>query len=54
MPGPKDTQLIAAGPVMLAILLPSAARANGYHFKDALRPHGHARTLSAKLADANS
>jgi hypothetical protein len=54
MPGPKVMRLRAAGVVMLAVLLPSATQADIYHFKDALRPHRHARTLSAKLADAKS
>jgi hypothetical protein len=54
MPGPKVTRLSAAGAVTLAVLLSSATQADSYHFKDALRSHGHARTISAKLADANS
>jgi hypothetical protein len=30
------------------------ARADTWVFKDALRPHGHSRPMSAKLADAHS
>jgi hypothetical protein len=54
MLGSKVTRLSAAGVVMFAVVLPSSTQADSYHFKDALRPHGHARTLSTKLADANS
>jgi hypothetical protein len=54
MLGPKVTRLSAAGVVTLGVLLPSASQADSYHFKDELRPHGQARTLSAKLADAKS
>lgn len=39
---------------MLTVLLSSAAQADTYHFKDVLRPHGHARSLSAKFADGRS
>jgi hypothetical protein len=54
MPGPKVTRSGAAGVVMLAALSPSARQADSYHFKDVLRPHRHARTISAELADAQS
>jgi len=41
--------------IVLVILSVGAAQAeDGYHFKDVLRPNGHERSLSAKLADGRS
>ena len=52
MSGPKAARLTVAATVMLAILPLSAAQAaDTYYFKDILRPHGQARSMSAKLAD---
>ena len=55
MSGPKVARLTGAATVMLAILPLSAAQAaDTYYFKDILRPHGQARSMSAKLADGRS
>ena len=54
MPGQKAIRRSAAATVMLTVLSLSAAQADSYHFKDVLRPNGHARSLSAKLADGRS
>jgi hypothetical protein len=54
MPGLKTTRWGAAETVMLTVMSLSAAQADNYHFKDVLRPHGHERRQSAKLADARS
>ena len=55
MSGPKAARLTVAATVMLAILPLSAVQAaDTYYFKDILRPHGQARSMSAKLADGRS
>jgi hypothetical protein len=39
---------------MFTALSLSLAQADTYHFKDVLKPHGHERSMSAKLADGRS
>jgi hypothetical protein len=51
---PKSSRRSAAAVVIVAVLSLSAVHADTYHFKDVLKPHGHARGLSAKFADGRS
>jgi hypothetical protein len=51
---PKSFRRSAAAAVIVAVLAVSAAHADTYHFKDVRKPHGHARSLSAKFADGRS
>jgi len=54
MSSARAARRIAAAAAMLTILSFSAARADTYHFKDALRPHGHERGMAAKYADGRA
>jgi hypothetical protein len=54
MSSPKTIRRSEAATVMLTVLSLTATRADTYHFKDVLRPHGHQRSLSAKFADGRS
>lgn len=41
------------GAVLLCAFTAHVAKADTWHFRDVLRPHGHARSMKAKMADAH-
>src|SRR5215469_3148033 len=49
-----DARTTRLGTALVILSVGAAQAEDAYHFKDVLRPNGHERSLSAKLADGRS